>query len=248
MSVIAVGVVSLSHYTDYDLPLPVCPVENHDVSFYQEKVKQLLSQHAHIPTHSIKKIAAAQALSSLADVQFETYVKHHLGVTANMSLSYATVLPPEQNITKSLVSRRTALREEEKEQKIEKATQLLSDGEILTSREIRIKSNQGTLLPDDRLAHEAANQAAVAVGWDDTVHGYNDEGAIRNELHVDDVEIAVRLVEKNINIDALVKQCRGYIAKHYPQWTKHIVASELEHTKSENVEAGTGLETSCGEG
>ena len=72
------------HYTEYDLPLPVTPTENEKVSIYHEALKAAASRDAQLPTASIRKIARAQALASLADTQIEAFIEYHLGVRSGI--------------------------------------------------------------------------------------------------------------------------------------------------------------------
>ena len=230
------------HYADYNLPLPVRPSENEMVSIYHEAVKQASSKSAHIPTAGIRKTACAQALNSLADVQIETFLEHHLGKTGNMPVYQASSLPQKIERMEAIASRRTEIRRDEKEQRIALAIELLNEPYLLTSSEIRVLSNRGSLSPIGRLAHEAANEAAQAVGWDDKIHGYEDGEPIKDIPAPEYLDVAISLVEKNINIDKLSKQRRGYLAVHFPKWTAHRFQADLENSDAQLVLDGSGLE------
>ncbi|MYJ53588.1 MAG: hypothetical protein F4090_01500 [Nitrospira sp. SB0672_bin_25] len=70
----------------------------------------------------------------------------------------------------------------------------------------------------------------------------DEDDTIRNALDDEDIAIAIKLVEENINIESLTRQRRGYIARHYPKWSKYNLRAELENTDTESVRAGTGVE------
>ena len=114
--------------------------------------------------------------------------------------------------------------------------------DLLTTPEIRVLSNQGSLSPDERLAHETANAAAQAVGWDDEIHGYDNGIPIKILPNPDALKIAIELTEQNIDTDNLSKQRRGYLAVNFPQWTAHQFQAELERSDSGLVTDGLGIE------
>lgn len=221
------------HYADYNLSLPVRPTENEIVSLYHEAVKQAASESAHLSSAGIRKIAYAQALNSLADMQIETFVENHLGKIGNMPVYQASALPHDTERIEAVSERRSEIRNEEKEKRITTAIELLKEPEILTSSEIRVLSNKGGLSPDDRLAHETANAAARAVGWDDKIHGYEDGEPIKEMPDPEDFEVAIPLVMENINFDKLTKQRRGYLAVHYPKWTADKLQLEIDRSNLE---------------
>ena len=229
-------------YADYNLSLPVRPSENDKVSFYHEAIKAAASRSIHLSSAGIRKIAYAQALNSLADIQIEAFVSHHLGKVGNMQVFHASALPQETERIKAVSDRRSEIRREEKEKRITTASGVLKQPYLLTSSEIRKLSNNGKLSTDDRLAHETANAAAVSVGWDDKVHGYENGKTIKVMPDAEDFDVAISLVEKNINTDKLDKQRRGYLAVHFPKWTTQKFKSDLEDSASQLVLDGLGLE------
>ena len=230
------------HYTDYELPLPVSPTENEKVSLYHEAVKQASSRYAHLPSHSICKIAYAQALSYLADFQIETYVSHHLGTVGNMPVYQASVLMPEPKRIDSISLRRSTLIRAEREKKIENARIILENRSLLTSSEIRIRSNKGELSPNARLAHELANDAARAVGWNDKIDRYVEGDPFDDILDDTDIDVVLALASNNINVDSLVKKRRGYLAVKFSKWAAHLFQTALEKSKSDLVNDGLGVE------
>ena len=221
------------HYADYNLPLPVRPKENEKVSYYHEAVKLAMSKSAHISAAGIRKIAYAQALNTLADMQIEMFIGHHLGKIGNMPVYQASALPQEEERIETISSLRSEIRREEKEERNAMAIGFLNQPYLLTSSEIRVLSNSGRLTPIGRLAHETANAAACAVGWDDKIHGYEDGESIKEMPSTEDIDVAIPLVENNINVDKLTKQRRGYLAKHYPKWTADQLATGLDSTDLE---------------
>ena len=230
------------HYADYDLSLPVRPSENEKVSIYHEALKAAALREAHLSAAGIRKIAHAQALTSLADTQIETFIEYHLGIVGNMPVHHASALESEPDRITSISTRRAEIRREERQKRITTAIELLNVPALLTTSEIRVLSNQGGLSPDERLAHETANAAAQAVGWDNEIHGYVNGIPIRILPNPDDLKIAIELTEQNINTDKLSKQRRGYLAVNFPQWTAHQFQSELERSDSELVTDGLGIE------
>ena len=230
------------HYADDNLSLPVRPTENETVSLYHETVKQTVSKSAYLSSAGIRKIAYAQALNSLADMQIETFVEHHLGTVGNMSVSQASALPQETERIAAVSERRSEIRNQEKQKRIITAIALLREPYLLTSAEIRVLSNNGVLSPDSRRAHETANAAACAVGWDDKIHGYVNGEPIKDIPDPEALAVAILLVEKNINTDKLSKQCRGYFAVSAPKWTAHRLKEALEQSDAQWVSAGSGVE------
>ena len=230
------------HYTDYELSLPVRPTENEKVSLYHEEVKQAASRTAHLSIAGIRKIAYAQALDSLADTQIETFVSHHLGTVGNMPVYQASALAYESERIDAISSRRAEIRREERQKRITTAIELLNAPHLLTTSEIRVLSNQGGLSPDERLAHETANTAAQAVGWDNEIHGYVNGMPLKILPNPDDLKIAIELTEQNIDTDNLSKQRRGYLAVQFPQWTSHQFQADLVQSDAQLQLDGSGKE------
>ena len=230
------------HYSDYNLPLPLRPAENEKVSIYHETLKQAASRYAHLPSAGIRKIAHAQALASLADIQIEAFISYHLQTVGNMPVYQASALEHEPGRIAAISSRRTEIRRAEREKRIRDAVQLLNQRDILTTSEIRVLSNKGKLSPEGRLAHETANAVAQAVGWEDKFNLFNSSAPARDVLNNDDLDVATRLAEENINADKLAKQRRGYLAVKFPKWTADRFQTELEKSKSDLVNDGLGVE------
>ena len=230
------------HYADYNLSLPVKPTENEIVSLYHEAVKEAASESAHLPSAGIRKIAYAQALNTLADSQYETFVEYHLGKIGNMPVYHASALPHDTERIEAVSERRSEIRREEKQKRITTAIRLLKQQYLLTTSEIRKMSNNGRLSPDDRLAHETANAAAQAVGWNDEVIAFSEGEPIKEMPNSEDIQVAAELVENNISIEKLLKQRRGYLAVNFPKWTAHQFQTDLESSDTQLVNDGNGLE------
>ena len=183
------------HYAEYKLSLPVKPTENETVSLFYEALKIAENKRLHLPEAGIKKIAHAEALASLADHQIETFISHHLGTVGNMPVYQASALIPSEDKIVIISERRRALRHAEREKKLASAIDLLKSRNLLTSSEIRVRSNKGEMLPDLRLAHETANGYACAVGWDDRIDR-DAKQPFDGELDDTDVAVAIALAEK----------------------------------------------------
>ena len=221
------------HYAAYKLSLPVKPTENETTNLYHEALKIAENKHSHLPENSIKKIARAEALASLADHQIETFITHHLGTVGNMPVHQASALRPSENKIVLISKRRQSLIRTERKKKVAHAIRLLKTRSLLTSSQIRVRSNKGEISPDEQLAHETANAYAAAVGWKDTGNLQLDET---------DIHTAVALAEKGINAKKLAKQRRGYIAAHFPNWTASTLQTALANTESDLVDNGLGIE------
>ena len=234
------------HYAEYNLSLPVKLTETETTNLFHEALKIAENERSHLPADSIKKIARAEALASLADHQIETFIRHHLGTVGNMPVHQVSsaLMPSEDKLTLISERRRTLIRTE-REKKLTGAIRLLNARNLLTSSDIRVRSNQGEMSPDQRLAYEAATGYAVAVGWNDTGGPQLDkpfDEILDKTLDETDIHTAIALAEKSINAEKLAKQRRGYIAVHFPNWTAHTLQTALIHTESDFVDNGLGIE------
>ena len=232
------------HHKPYNLSLPVRPTENREVSLYHEALKQ-----ADVPTHAITKIAAAQALASLADVLLETSLAYHLGTVGNMAVLQSTPAAQPKDVVEAIGIRRAEIRKIENEVKKENATAILKtvfndavQTQLLTSSEIRKKRNQGRLSTDSALANELANEAARAVGWDDEVDRDQVGDPFRGLFTEADIDIALALVERNFDFEALSKKRVGYLAVNAPKWTANRFELEVAAADTQLVMEGLGIE------
>ena len=226
------------HYAEYDLALPVRPTENEEVSLYHEALKTAAARDEQQTTASIRKIAHAQALASLADTQIETFIEHHLQTIGNMPVYHASALAHEPERITVIAKRRSEIIRAENEKRITTAVDLLQQRDILTTSGIRKLSNKGALSPEMRLAHETANAAAQAVGWDEKTD-------LTIDVDNDDLNIAMTLAAENINTEKLAKQRRGYLAVKFPDWTARQFQSALEQSESQLRLDGLGIETTA---
>lgn len=222
------------HYADYNFALPMRPRETEHVSLYHEKVKQLESQYAHLSEDAVKKVARSLALSTLADHQLETFVQHHLGKVGNMEVVESQALLPEDAEVEWVTEQRRESIRKERETKCKLAANILRSQDYLTRREIRVQSNRGDFEQIEQIGHEYANGLACTVGWSD-----NDAEDPLNDAAI---HIAVQLAEQNFQPERLEKIRRGYLAVHYPNWVTAVFETELEETRSDLLDAGTGRE------
>lgn len=239
----------LLHYKDYNFSLPVRPTERRDVSIYHEELKKA-TDNFKVPTHAIMKIAAAKALASLADTQFPAAIKHHLGTVGNMEIieEAPTTLP--KDVTEAISSIRAEMRKLENESKKERAKAILNsilddttETELLTSAEIRRYRNLGRLTTDDALGNELANEAARAVGWDDTVDRFGDaDDPFEGIFDAEDIEVALALVERNFDFKNWENRRDGYLAAKAPNWTAQRFEREVSLADRQLVMEGFGVE------
>ena len=153
-----------------------------------------------------------------------------------MPVYHASALVCEPERIAVIASRRIEIRRVEREKRITTAVELLKQRDILMTPAIRVLSNKGNLSKEMRLAHETANAAAQAVGWNDRAN------SARGVLDNEDLDVAVQLTEENISVDKLTKQRRGYMAVKFPKWTAHQFQSDLEQSNSQSVLNGIGIE------
>ena len=221
------------HFSDYNFAVPMRPHETERVSLYHERIKQLENQYTHLSENAVKKVARSLALSTLADHQLETFVHHHLGKVGNMEVVETQALLPEDTEVQWVTEKRREAIKNEREFKCKMAINILINRDLLTNREIRVRSNNGGFTQIQQIAHEYANGLARAIGWNDTEDSNLDDDA---------VEVAVQLAKENIKPDRLDKLRRGYLAVHYPKWVTDVFEKELEETHSELLSTGEGRE------
>jgi len=221
------------HFSDYNFALPTRPRETERVSLYHEEIKQRENQYAHLSEDTVKKVARSLALSTLADHQLEAFVHHHLGTVGNMEVvETQSLLPDESEVEWVIVQRRDAIKQE-RALKCKMAVNILTNRDLLTRREIRVRSNNGDFTQIEQIAHEYANGLACAVGWEDT-----DEDTLTDA----DIDVAVQLAEQNAQPERLEKLRRGYLSVHYPKWVSRVFSKELENATSDALTEGVGVE------
>ena len=221
------------HFADYNFALPTRPRETESVSLYHEEIKQRENQYAHLSEDAVNKVARSLALSTLADHQLETFVHHHLGTVGNMQVvETQSLLPDESEVEWVTVQRREAIKQE-RALKCKLAIKILTNRDLLTRREIRVRSLNGDFTQIEQIAHEYANGLARAVGWEDT-----DEDTLTNA----DIEVAIALANENVQSERLEKLRRGYLAVHYPKWVSRVFSKALEDATSDALTEGVGVE------
>ena len=221
------------HYADYNFALPMRPRETERVSLYHEQIKQNENRYAYLSEDGVKKVARAFALSTLADHQLEAFVNHHLGDVGNMQVVETQALLPEDADIEWVTEHRRDAITKERESRCQMATEYLKDRELYTTREIRVRSNNGGFTQVEQIAHEYATGLARAVGWDEV-----DVESLSNDA----IAIAVQLSEQNIQHERLVKLRRGYLAVHYPKWVTAVFENELDAARRDALDEGVGIE------
>ena len=220
------------HYTDYKFKLPISPLKSERVSLYHEEMKRQTANRTHVPKASVKNLARTHALSTLADWQFEEFIKHHLGHIANMPIVSKCPSPLSSDRIEYVKKVKNESAQRERETKCRWAIELLKRMEIFTESEIRTQSTQGSLTPTptEELAHELANGLLQAVGW----NGEIDRQMKTPLKHFMGVErdVAIEMARKNVNPERLEKWRRGWLAVHYPQ----VVADLFDKSIVNDVE------------
>ena len=224
------------HYTDYQLKLPIKPTEHENINLYHEQLKYQLNNNSHLSEAILKKRTRAEALPFFADREFEDYITHYLGNMGNMQVNPSSALMPAPERIESIAQRRREIRRNERSQKLKHAITILENREILTKSEVRKLGTQNKILPELLPAHETANGIACAVGWDDRIDR-DKNSSFEGILSNDDITVAVSLAERNISVEKLEKQRRGYLAVHFPKFVKHEF--EINFAKTEPKFANT---------
>ena len=219
------------HYTDYNFQLPVNPSTEIGISLFHEALKAAEDANVFFPKHSIEKIAAAQALGSLADTQLETFLKYHLSTVAQIPIDFETGECATEAEIDRITTTRATLIKNEREAKQTGALALLKSKAVMTAEQIRRKSNAGELQKSERLAQEVANIALRSAGW-------NQEEFPETEV----VNIAMALIEAGVRIEGFEKQRRGFYAVQFPRWTAAQLDKERLFAYREMVEHGEGIE------
>ena len=221
------------HFADYNFSLPMRPRETERVSLYHEEIKQRENQYAHLSENAVKKVARSLALSTLADHQLPAFVHHHLGKVGNMKVvETQSLLPDDSEVEWVTVQRREAIKKE-RDGKCMLAIEILTNRDFLTSREIRVKSNQNDFTQIEQIAHEYANGLACAIGWSDVED---------DPLEDANIQVAIALAQENVQPERLEKLRRGYFAAHYPTYVSAVFQKELEEASSDLLGAGEGRE------
>lgn len=221
------------HFVDYNFALPMRPRETERTSLYHEEIKQLENEYTHLSENAVKKVARSLALSTLADHQLPAFVNHHLGEVGNMQVVETNALLPDDTEIEWVTEYRRAAIKIERKSKCKLSIEYLTDSDLYTTREIRVKSNRNDFTQIEQIAHEYANGLACAVGWND-IQG--------DPLDTANIQVATALAEQNVQPERLEKLRRGYLAVHYPTYVSRVFQKELEDASWDFLSAGVGRE------
>lgn len=210
--------------TDYDFSLPIAPSENENVALTYENIKQAFNPDIHINKGAAKKRAYSEALQSLADTQPNIYIQHHLGTIANRDVILKEVDTISETQVECVKIIRKQLTETERTEKKEHAIRLLENSTLKSLAEIR---SIVTMTPQARMGNELATKIAICIGW----HGDSDE-----QLNDTDTELAIKLINADIDPNTLTKQRRGFSVVHYREWAILHFADALINRESTAIQ------------
>ena len=209
----------MMHYLKYNNPLPLAP----DATIHKSKVHEQLKldEDEYLPEHLITLKAKQHALETLATDQPETFIAEHWN-----KAGYETALTHAVNVKNSSIeavkSIRKEIKDEEREIVNDRALEIIDNFEIRTDSEIRKEGEQGMLtpIPTEQLAHELANHALRATGWDDDVERWIDNTRLADSMvfhHIlrEQWECAKLFVGHGIDFGDIKYQRNGYIGVHY---------------------------------
>ena len=231
---------------EYQLKLPLKPSETEPISLFHEKQKEILGGEK-VNSESVKRAADVSALNSLADTQPVTFLTYHFEEVVNMKVSVETeTIPPRPELNHVKVLRKESI-ENERKFTVERAKEILVGVELMTRNEIRSAGNKGELVPrpQEQLAHEYANHALQAVGFDDKLPAFQTVGGMetisperKNAIERfagKPLETACDLIESGIDFERLGKQRSGWLAVHCLEISEQIAL----------LQAGSGVETTA---
>lgn len=239
----------MMHYIRYNNPLPLAPGEAMHKAKAHEQLK--LEDDETLPEHLIELKAKQQALETLATDQPETFIAEHWN-----KAGYQTALTNAFNVSESKVEEvktlRKDLKDKEKEEVTEMALNIIGNLEIMTDSEIRNMGERGLLnpIPTAQLAHEMANQALRASGWDDEVERWIDGTRISDSMvfhHIIDEQwdCAKLFIDCQLDFGEMKSQLNGYIGVHYNDITHEKLALEklrgevdITHIDDDRMRAG----------
>ena len=221
------------YLVDPDFPLPVRPSEAVDVSLYHEALKRVKNIYAKLPKDAIERNAQSYALSTLADAEPATFLRHHMNL-AGMTFSDCSLFTePAGEIVDTLKTIRKSSISEERTTKCQRAESILRTDAVLTESEIRGAAMKGRLLPmpTEQLALEYANAVLRAIGWSGEVDRSSGDGF--KWLTDERRRVARDIVKNNIDPVELEKQRRGWIAVHFNDWMHQHLEQELRRSDPE---------------
>ena len=222
---------------DYNTSLPVLPSYEEMVRRAEDIAKQSIDSDAFISEDTIRTIARAYGLHSLASTQLDTYLEHHIQDVVNMPISTMPVEPVGAVSVENIKVIKRDLREKERKEKKACAIEIV-EGEALTNSSMICR--QKTIPPDTLIGQLYAVEVAKVVGWREC---YNlDEDAIHPQPNTQQKALILELIEKEVNIDRLHKQRRGFLATHYSDTTQELLKSVLQNTTEKLVSVGDARE------
>ena len=216
-----------------NFPLPVRPSDAISVSLYHEALKQTENIYPKLPKDAIKRNAKSYALSTLADADPATFLRHHMNL-AGMTFSDCSLFTePSSEVVDTLKAIKKSSITNERTTKCKRAENILRTDTVLTESEIHASAMKGSLLPmpTEQLAQEYANAVLRAIGWNGEVD--RNSGDSFKWLTDEHRRIACDIVKNNIDPVKLGKQRRGWIAVHFNDWMHQHLESELKKTEPE---------------
>ena len=225
----------MMHYIKYNNPLPLAP----DSAIHKSKIHEILKldEGEELPTHLIELKAKQYALETLATDQPETFIAEHWNKAGYQTVLTQAILIEPEHIDK-VKEQRKELIDEEKEEVTERALDIIENLEVKTDAEIRNQGEQGRLtpIPTEQLAHELANQALQAAGWDDDVERWIDGTKLTNSIVFQGIqeaqwECAKLFITHGCEYGEMKSQRNGYIGVHYNDITHETL--QLEKLKGE---------------
>lgn len=221
----------------YATPLPIAPAETEAVSSYEHGLK--LSENGNdkaLPEAAIKRFATTTALVSLADADPMTFFKHHIEKVAGMKIVEKEADLEKQRDIKTIKETRTETRNDERDAVTQRILEILNAPKlhVMTSTQIRAQGAAGKLLPMpiEQLAQERLNQAAQALGYDDTE---------TNDFEFINKELLKELILNVTDLRELKQQYNGWLAVHHTEWMHQQFEQKLKkNLKGDSVNAGEG--------
>ena len=216
-----------------NFPLPVRPSDAVNVSFYHEALKQTENVYPKLPKDAIGRNARSYALSTLADAEPATFLRHHINLAGMMFSDCSLFTEPCSETVDTLKAIRKSSIAEERATKCQRAESILRTDAVLTESEIRAAAIKGRLLPmpTEQLAQEYANAVLRAIGWSGEMNRSSGNGF--KWLTDEHRRVAREIVRNNIAPEKLGKQRRGWIAVHFSDWMHRHLEQKLKKSDPE---------------
>ena len=223
------------HYIRYNNPLPISPSEAVKRAEFRESMK--LADGEQLPKHLIQHLAKRDSLKALADNQIDTYLSHHWQ-RAGYEIKIQDPPKPQETTVEQVKVRKRKLKEAEKNAVRERAVEILDNFEVMSKGEIQRAGEQAQLkpMPTEQLAHEEANAALQAVGWDGVVQRKGDDGkplpdtVVFADVKPDQRQCANDLLQAGIDAGKLSKQRRGFIGIHFGSLSRQLADNDRADT------------------